>query len=431
MVYSQPTVSFPDSVAPPETVVAAGDGILSAELPADSTRFLHPNQIPYRTRYSIWYHALALPSTIWNAAWYPLGQFVIWMEQNQIHQQVINLFFNADRTAAIFPIAKIGGSTAFSAGVMAFHNNLFNRQKTLNFTFLFGSSNNNFTLLTFNDPGLFGSLLTLQLAAELFNDSDENYFPGGNAGGVENRTGYAISRQNVRVALGYPLGHPVQWDVTAKVERTDIEQGQRAPFGGRFPTDIAGFGTHTLGSIGTALQVDFRNGWPRTLSGLLLKAGYDFNSQFSDMQFQYHRYFAELQTFISPPFLDKNRRLALRARLEKVENITGKAIPFYALSMLGDEFTLRGFDQNRFRALGAFWINLEYRYPIYDTWDAVIFLDEGQVFDRFSQLRLDRFHSGAGFGFRFMTREGFLFRFALGFSREKKPRVVLSLLPNF
>ena len=397
----------------------------------DTTQYPDPNLTPYRTRRTVFSHALALPSTLWNAAWYPVGQFTIWMEQKHVHQRLINFFFNKAHTGAIFPVISFGGNTGVAGGVIAFHNNLFNRQKLVNFTFLYGSSDDNSAILTYTDPAIWGSPAILKLTAEYFNDSDENHFIGGNFSGVSDRSSYAITRRNTQLDLGFPLSSAIAWDISAKFEHFDIEPSNESRFGERFPTDIPGIGTNNLGSIGTILTFDFRNGWPRTLSGALLKIGYDFNSEFSDAQFQFHHYFGEIQTFVSLPFLARNRRFSARARLDKAENVAGKDIPFYALSMLGDENTLRGFDQNRFRDKGSLMFNFEYRYPIYDTFDAVIFWDEGQVFDEFEQLRLDRFHWGAGFGLRFMTTTGFLFRLEFGFSNEKTPRALLGLTPNF
>jgi len=397
----------------------------------DSTQYPDPNRIPYRTRRNIFSHALAFPSTLWNAVWYPVGQFTIWMEQKHVHQQLINFFFNKAHTGAIFPVISFGGNTGVAGGIIAFHNNLFNRQKSLNFTFLYGSSDDNSAIFTYTDPEVWGSPAILKLTAEYFNDSDENHFIGGNFSRESDRSSYAITRRNAQLDLGFPLSSTITWDFMAKFEHFDIEPSDESRFGERFPTDIPGIGMNNIGAIGAILTFDFRNGWPRTLSGALLKIGYDFNSEFSDAQFQFHHYFGEFQTFVSLPLLAKNRRVSARARLDKVENVAGKDIPFYALSMLGDENTLRGFDQNRFRGKGALMFNFEYRYPIYDTWDAVIFLDEGQVFDEYEQLRLDRFHWGAGFGLRFMTSTGFLFRLEFGFSNEKTPRGLLGLTPNF
>ncbi len=74
--------------------------------------------------------------------------------------------------------------------------------------------------------------------------------------------------------------------------------------------------------------------------------------------------------------------------------------------------------------------NFEYRYPIWDTWDAVLFLDEGQVYDDLSEISLDEFHTAVGTGIRFMSREGFLMRFEVARSSEQW-RALFQIIPNF
>ena len=113
-----------------------------------------------------------------------------------------------------------------------------------------------------------------------------------------------------------------------------------------------------------------------------------------------------------------DRRLAFRARLEKRYPLGDDAVPFHEQSFLGDADNLRGYEQDRFRNLGSLLLTLEYRYPIWDTWDAVVFTDQGQVFNEFNQLPFDRFNGAVGTGLRFMTASDFLFRIEIAFSKE-------------
>ncbi len=399
----------------------------------DSTRiaseYSDPNTIPYRTNKSFFAHALALPSTLWNALWYPVGETFIWIEQSHIHQKVIGFLFNKDLSAGIFPIGNIGGNMGTAIGVMAFHNNLLGNEKSVSFDFLFGSADDNEGNLSYSDKSLFGSPLNFKFNAKYFNDSDENHFIGGNRSREKNETSYSTEKAQFVINWGYRLSKNLNLQLTGRYENVEIGRGQGTG-GDIFPKTIPGFGSTNLGGIGSALTLDFRNGWPRTFDGLLVDLEYRFNSEFSDVRYQFHTYAAEIQQFIPIPFLLKDRRLGARAIFRKVEQISGKRIPFYALSTIGDAETLRGFDEDRFRDEGLLLFNLEYRYPIWDTWDAVFFLDGGQVFNEFDQIGMDEFHIGGGFGLRFMTRTGFLFRTEIGFSKEMT-RVLLELSPNF
>ncbi len=390
-----------------------------------------PNLIPYRSRRSVFSHMLALPSYAWNAFWYPIGVLEIRMEQGHGNNKLLSWLFNDDFTAGIFPIAKFGGTTGTEVGIRAYHDNLFNQKKKLHFTFLYHSTDDNTAHISYTDPAFLGKNVKMKFTAGFFNDSNENHFVGGNESRQSDRTSYAETERSLWLDLSYPVFKSLHFDIDTKIERFDIEQSDESTFGDLFPIDIPGIGTSILGSVGAALTLDLRRGWPRVLSGLLIRTGYDFNSEFSGIQHQFHHYFAEMQSYFSLPFLARNRRFAARFQFNKVEEAAGKDIPFYKLSILGNSRTLRGFDQYRFRGEGSLLFNIEYHYPIFDYWDAVIFWDEGQVFNEFEQIRLDSFHRSVGFGFRFMSKNRFLFRLEFGFSNEKKPRALLRLTPSF
>jgi len=67
---------------------------------------------------------------------------------------------------------------------------------------------------------------------------------------------------------------------------------------------------------------------------------------------------------------------------------------------------------------------------VWDTWDAVIFLDEGQVYDDLGDLAIDEFHTAVGAGLRFMSQTGFLMRFEVARSSEQW-RALFQIMPNF
>jgi outer membrane protein assembly factor BamA len=358
-----------------------------------------------------------------------LGATTIWVEQNHVHDKVIHFFLNDDLTGGVIPIVDIGGSMGFAPGLMAFHSNLFNRAKSINLTVLFGSEDDNDATLTFLDHSAFGSPLQLNLLARFYSDSDENYFPGGNRSGADDITSYDIEKGTIEVGISYPLTAQMSWQLHGGMAHGDVNRGDGKK-GDDFPRDIAGFGTTRLGAVGSSVTVDFRENWPRTTSGPLINIEYRYHAELSDNRFEFHRYSAEVQQFLRIPFLAQNRRLCLRARLEQREEVGNKEIPFYELSLLGDARNLRGYDQNRFLAKGSLLANVEYRYPIWDTWEAVIFVDQGQVFDAFRDVNLRNFHGSGGVGVRFMTRTGFLFRVEIGFSKEAT-RALFQLTPNF
>lgn len=406
-----------------------------------SSKYPDPNLIPYRTRKSALVHLFSIPAKVWRLIWTPLGATIIWVEQNRIQEKAINFFLNDDRTGGFFPLVSFGGNTGAGAGLTVFHNNLFNQRKKINLSFLYSTADNNTITLAYSDSTLFGSSFYFNLLGDFFNDSDENLFIGSAVSSEEkanssiganqttddDETSYATEQGGVMVNSGYAINQKIGLGITSSFKRANIDSGDG--FGG-FQRDIPGVGTTSLFSIGTTITFNFTNGWPRTLSGTLFRFAYQYNRELNGSQFEYNRYTVEAHQFIPIPFLAKNRRLGIRGRFEKIDRLNGKQIPFYELSLLGDAATLRGFDQNRFRGRGSLLFNLEYRYPVWDTWDAVIFIDEGQVYDDLNDIDFGEFHFAAGAGLRFMSPTGFAFRFEVGASSEAV-RGLFQITPNF
>jgi len=88
---------------------------------------------------------------------------------------------------------------------------------------------------------------------------------------------------------------------------------------------------------------------------------------------------------------------------------------------LGGYDTLRGFRQYRFRAPHAILLQGEYRWEIWSGLDGAIFYDTGKVANRRSDLDLSDLEKDYGFGFRFNTDNGVVFRVDAAFgSRDGK-----------
>ncbi len=90
----------------------------------------------------------------------------------------------------------------------------------------------------------------------------------------------------------------------------------------------------------------------------------------------------------------------------------------FALDRLGDSATI---DQNGFPTGGNAMVvlNSELRVPVSGTLQVVGFLDAGNVFDRVSNLGLDRIRGGAGFGVRYRSPVGPI-RVDLGFKLNRR-----------
>lgn len=127
----------------------------------------------------------------------------------------------------------------------------------------------------------------------------------------------------------------------------------------------------------------------------------------------------------------RERVLAVRARFEKLHPIGSGIVPFPDLDTLGGSQDLRGYRRGHFRGLGTLTFNVEYRYPIWDTWNAFLFWDEGMVFDGLDEVTLDRFRTAWGGGVTFRTARHLVAKIQVGHSAVETALVGLVLGQEF
>ncbi len=104
----------------------------------------------------------------------------------------------------------------------------------------------------------------------------------------------------------------------------------------------------------------------------------------------------------------------------------GEEIPFYELSSLGGENTLRGFGQDRFLDNHMVALNLEQRihlmrlhiFNVDAEFSVAPFVDMGKVFPSFDTKLLTDYEITPGVGFRGLVRPNVVGRVDIGFSRE-------------
>jgi outer membrane protein assembly factor BamA len=106
----------------------------------------------------------------------------------------------------------------------------------------------------------------------------------------------------------------------------------------------------------------------------------------------------------------KKRLLALRVLVEALDRIgNSPAAPFYLRPSLGGGNDLRGYRTRRFTDNNLAMVSIEYRYPIWDAADAFIFLDEGRVFNPFTDsFTFSNWQYSAGGGIRIWSNGGLI-----------------------
>ena len=127
----------------------------------------------------------------------------------------------------------------------------------------------------------------------------------------------------------------------------------------------------------------------------------------------------------------KERVLALRARLDKVFPAGDGLVPYDDMPTLGGGQRLRGYHRGTFRGEGALLLAAEYRWPVWDTWSASLFWEEGQVFDDFGDLASDGFSSSGGAALTMRTETAFLLSLRLAHSARARTLLGFALEQEF
>jgi outer membrane translocation and assembly module TamA len=383
---------------------------------------------------------LRLPQTLWRLfPVYPLSKFVIYAEHSRLQQRVFDWFTNQDHTFGLFPYVQLGGETGSGLGFTSFHNNLFGRGKLLNGSYIFAASQRQTATLSYRDPAVSGSALYWgidgsYLRTDAADASVNGSLDEGRLARLKTEEADLVAslgwRSNAGPLEAFRAGLYIEGRAGLGRRDLELEQGDRALLAiGGLDQSINLFwgGLHLsydnrdfkkpMSEISHPLNYVFPGriltqhedhyysqrdlGYPE--GGGLLSAGFDLATGSEETRFW--RLEAEAQRFFT--LFWTNRILALRARLDKVEALGDGIVPFSDLPVLGGS-RLRGYKRASFRAEGALLLSAEYRWPVWDTWNAYLFWDEGHPFNKFGDIEGDGFRSSFGGGLSMRTESALL-----------------------
>lgn len=377
-----------------------------------------PNIQPYETTRNIGEHLLALPSYILHWSTRPIGYGI------QVAENRFPHFFEGDRGPyGIFPLFETGGEQGFAGGVLLFHDNLIFPGHHARAELLFGSKDFNQVKVRYRVPIKEELNSNLEFYARYENNPYRSYYNNDNA------FRYASETTHLQIRYNRPLGDHVTLQLQSRFRDITIDNSTfEENTSELFPESL--LGNQKLLSIGSEWTFNFKNGRKRTLSGSQFITGTRLSQSAETHQLSFFEYYGEIHYFMPLPILPDTRRIAVKMQVKKLENLASESIPFYELPSLGGIRNLRGFSSHRFRNTGTLLLTAEYRYPVWDFLDMTLFIDEGQPFNRYSDLQLSDFETSYGFGLHLLSAKGLAFRSEFAFSNEGS-RWIISISPNF
>ena len=408
----------------------AADEPTEGDARADSSR--HPNDVPYRTDRSLAYHVLAFPSYVIDAVTYPLGVTVRYLETN-----FPSLFRPKPVVRGVRPLIELGGPNGVQGGLALFHHDLWGAGHDVRASGEVAARESWEVEMQYAVPSPLGWATTLQFFGEYAVNDERRFFVGGNNADEDaDEAQFYGRRLDVRTLLAYDLGERWGGETQVRYQHVRTRPSEEDPERGERIVGQPGLGVTDFVSVSTEAIWDGtrtyqRRQTHRRVGGTVLLGRLGYTHDLASDRFRYATVVGEVQQYVPLPFLPPGRRLALRARIEKNEPLLGgEAVPFYDLRGLGGQESLRGFRFDRFVDDGLLLLNAEYRYPIWDSFDAVLFVDSGQAFTRVGDIAADRFRWSYGGGVHLLSGRKLGARFEVARSVDGV-RVLLTVTPTF
>lgn len=391
----------------------------------------HPNRVPYTSGEHLGHHVLAAPATVWGGVTGVFREGVLWAEYSGLLDRVRRRLLAPEPPPfGVSPELSVGGQEGVVAGGSVYYNDLFGTGRHVRVGARYGLSGTYSVTGRFRDPSLFGSGVPFGLGGGYYRDTEEAIYFGGNDGAEDDRLRYRYEQGLAHATAAVPLPHHLRFVIEGEFKHIIVRDGDGDFLDGNLLEEVDGFGEANLLSGGASLVLDLSETGglhaPRRYQGTVFLLGYQYGQDVGGRNFAYHRAAAEVRQFLPLPFLPFDRRLAVRARLEKTHPPAGFYVPFYEASALGGAYSLRGYPTYRFRDEGTLLVNAEYRWPVWDTLDGVLFFDAGQAFHRYRDLRLADFHHNVGLGLHVYGRAGVAGRVEFAYGPEG-PRLIAQI----
>jgi outer membrane protein assembly factor BamA len=255
------------------------------------------------------------------------------------------------------------------------------------------------------------------------NDRTARFFGIGPNSLESNETNYTLRQVGGEVTFGRRLIPELIASLTERLRSVSIRRGavDSLPFLQDVFTDVPGEDGSFVWAHRLALTYDTRNSRVTPTQGRFGQVFIEVADEAIGSKASFVRY--GLQGRWLWPHLGERLVLAVRGLLDRVD---GSDVPFFELSELGGDETLRGFGENRFLDEGRVLVNAEERLKVFQInygnvrtdIELAVFTDIGRVFHNFSDLGSGKIQAVVGGGIRFLAASQIVAKIDVGLGSE-------------
>lgn len=343
---------------------------------------------------------------------------------------------------AIFPQVGYGPDTGPKVGVKFEGRDLFGGATVGDVNLLVALERQQKATINVGNPEL-GRFMLFGTLAWYHDPSVEFFGLGNNEIGPDPLSNHDMRRARVGLTVGYRILRKFAVVLAAFYRDTNIANGTNddSPSTQRFAPGLPGVRGAPSNYLSAALVYNSRDDLVRPTEGWEMIVKYlSADHALFNRDTHYQKLIFDV-SYIQP-LVWRRQLIALHANTEVVFG-RDDDIPFFELSSLGGDDTMRGFFPQRFLGKGSALINAEYRLKLIDfnfrkLWDVSIdgvgFGDVGRVYEGsedFLEHTLDHVRYSYGGGLRLALSSGLVARLDAGFSPEETGLIYLTFGHTF
>jgi hypothetical protein len=360
---------------------------------------------------------------------YGISQLGGYVNQTGIGMKIYNVLVSPDGTRSLFPYV----STQTGAGLELQKKGLVSPESKLTLLASGWTLGRGSALLSFDKLETRRNLPLFGAAARYYSIPAERFFGIGNKTMRSDSSFYSFRDIDAGITLGKNITPDFSVYVTPAItsyQSSDAKGNHGPQLADVFSLgEVPGAGkTMVAGGMSSGAEYGHYDNTVRPSAGFFTKAKTGMLDQIDAPRLQNESrmgyWFFETEAgVIAPMPWGPHRMLLLRGDLRTAREYRDREIPYYLLSEVGSESTVRGFVDRRFIDNDRIVLSGEYHYPAWTTQpitiDVILFCDAGQVAnDIFTDFSARGFHGSGGIGLRMHSKKNVIGQFLVGFSRE-------------